>query len=234
MRLFTEPHRSPSVANAASMAAGSVRSTDSPTASGQPRRRSSSSVWSMASAPRARIATRAPSSANASAIARPIPLLPPVTTAALSFSPRSTDDLPSWRDPPHDQLDHIVDPVVADVVERAEDRGEQRRPRDHLEHRRGLHVRADLTVADTGLESRLEPTPGAIGEATQHRRLQRRVTRELREESGERGPGGWSAEEVDTDRDERPDVAAEVASGRHHVGPLRGEHRLVHEVGLRL
>src|ERR1700722_12998425 len=41
------------------------------------------------SACRAQIATLAPSAANRSAIARPIPLLPPVTSAFLPFSPRS-------------------------------------------------------------------------------------------------------------------------------------------------
>src|SRR3954464_4462428 len=41
------------------------------------------------SALRAQIATLAPSSANNSAIARPMPLLPPVTSAVFPFSPRS-------------------------------------------------------------------------------------------------------------------------------------------------
>src|SRR5882757_10128375 len=44
---------------------------------------------SICSGCRAQIATLAPSAANRSAIARPIPLLPPVTRAFLPFSPRS-------------------------------------------------------------------------------------------------------------------------------------------------
>src|SRR5271157_3190556 len=46
-----------------------------------PNRAISSRALARASAPRAQIDTPAPASANASAIARPIPLLPPATTA---------------------------------------------------------------------------------------------------------------------------------------------------------
>ena len=50
-RLLISPHRSPISANAAVIAAGSVRSTEMPTASGLPRRRSSVNVSSIASVP---------------------------------------------------------------------------------------------------------------------------------------------------------------------------------------
>src|SRR5712671_7975268 len=53
------------------------------------------------SALRAQIATLAPSSANSSAIARPMPLLPPVTSTLLPFNPRSivasVDDVAAYR-----------------------------------------------------------------------------------------------------------------------------------------
>ena len=65
-------------------------STLIPTASGLPAARSEAAVSSSASRPRAMTATRAPSVARISATARPIPLLPPVTTAVASASPRST------------------------------------------------------------------------------------------------------------------------------------------------
>ena len=64
-------------------------STLMPTASGLPSARSDSTVSSSASRPRAMTATRAPSVAKTSATARPMPLLPPVTTAVASASPRS-------------------------------------------------------------------------------------------------------------------------------------------------
>src|SRR5260370_15691607 len=51
------------------------------------------------SASRAQIATSAPSSANSSAIASPMPLLPPVTSTLLPFNPKSivasVDDVPA-------------------------------------------------------------------------------------------------------------------------------------------
>ena len=51
--------------------------------------RISASVFSRVSLPRAQIATAAPSSANVSAVDRPIPRLPPVTTATFPAKPRS-------------------------------------------------------------------------------------------------------------------------------------------------
>src|SRR5262245_4241514 len=54
---------------------------------------------------RAQMETCAPSAANLSAIARPIPLLPPVTTARFPLSPRFMCVLPEWRQrqmPPHE------------------------------------------------------------------------------------------------------------------------------------
>ena len=89
-RTFSEPQRSPTSRKPAAMDAGSVMSTLMPTASGLPRDRRAATVSSRASRPRAMTATRAPSVARTSATARPIPLLPPVTTAVASANPRST------------------------------------------------------------------------------------------------------------------------------------------------
>ena len=50
-------------------------------------------AWASTSARRAQMTTRAPSRPNEVAAARPMPSLPPVTTATLSLSPRSTDVL---------------------------------------------------------------------------------------------------------------------------------------------
>ena len=78
----------------------------------------------------------------------------------------------------------------------------------------------------------LQPTPGASGEATEDVGVQRRVAGHLGQQPGQRGAGGRPAEQLDTDGDQRPEVAAQVVAGRHHLGPVRGEHGLVHEVGL--
>src|SRR4051812_40442788 len=71
-------------------------STLIPTASGAPASRSPATASSRASAPLAITATLAPSSANVVAIARPIPLLPPVTTAVDPARPRSIES-PSFE-----------------------------------------------------------------------------------------------------------------------------------------
>ena len=79
-------------------ASGSVTSTASPRIRG-PRPERSATVWSTASLPRAQIATSTPSAINSSVMARPMPLLPPVTIAArparlisMCTSPTSTPD----------------------------------------------------------------------------------------------------------------------------------------------
>src|ERR1700730_1001384 len=66
-----------------------------------PRATSALTTLPTPSASRAQIATLAPSSANSSAIASPIPLLPPVTSTLLPFNPRSivasVDDVAACR-----------------------------------------------------------------------------------------------------------------------------------------
>ena len=66
-------------------------STLIPTASGAPAARSASTAASSAALPRAITATLAPSAARVFAIASPMPLLPPVTTAFDPVKPRSID-----------------------------------------------------------------------------------------------------------------------------------------------
>src|SRR6202047_4376265 len=64
------------------------------------------------SALRAQMAALAPSSANSSAIARPMPLLPPVTSTLLPFNPRSmitsVDDAARWSGPPSGAAGRVV------------------------------------------------------------------------------------------------------------------------------
>src|SRR5579885_1907579 len=76
--LFTSTSTPPSVARSAATA--STRA---------PRPRIASAAAASAAPPRAQIVTAAPSAASASAIARPMPLLAPVTSARLPASPRS-------------------------------------------------------------------------------------------------------------------------------------------------
>src|SRR6478609_8537000 len=90
-RLFSCPQRSETAAKPAVMEAASAMSTLIPTASGAPASRSASTAASSAPLPRAITATLAPSAARVCAIASPIPLLPPVTTAFDPVKPRSID-----------------------------------------------------------------------------------------------------------------------------------------------
>src|SRR6478735_1136945 len=90
-RLFSCPQRSETAAKPAVMEAASAMSTLIPTASGAPASRSASTAASSAPLPRAITATLAPSAARVFAIASPIPLLPPVTTAFDPVKPRSID-----------------------------------------------------------------------------------------------------------------------------------------------
>src|ERR1700742_4204851 len=73
------------------METGSAMSTLIPTASAAPAPMSFSSAASSAATPRAMMATRASSAARVSAMASPMPLLPPVTTALDPAKPRSID-----------------------------------------------------------------------------------------------------------------------------------------------
>src|SRR5215213_10901131 len=88
-RLFSCPHVSETAVKPAAIDAASAMSTPIPTASGAPAARSLSTAASSAFRPLAMTATLAPSDANVSAIASPIPLLPPVTTAFDPAKPRS-------------------------------------------------------------------------------------------------------------------------------------------------
>src|SRR5512138_2357963 len=95
-------------------------STLIPKASGDPAALSAFSASSSAARPRAITATLAPSAARVVAIARPIPLLPPVTTAVAPAKPRSIA-LPSVRPTDadaahakaHDLLTHGVTIAIA-------------------------------------------------------------------------------------------------------------------------
>jgi hypothetical protein len=88
--LSAPPHRAATSPKPSAMERASVMSTLMPTASGLPSFCSDATVSSSAARPRAITATRAPSAARISATARPMPLLPPVTTAVASAIPRST------------------------------------------------------------------------------------------------------------------------------------------------
>src|SRR5919197_2496466 len=86
---MSKPPNSPLVrATRSSIAAGSERSAATASVR-RPRASTSEAVRSRSSLPRAATATSAPASANASAIWRPIPLLPPVTTATWPSNLRS-------------------------------------------------------------------------------------------------------------------------------------------------
>src|ERR1700761_1854016 len=88
-RLFSRPQRSDISEKPLAMDAASVMSTLIPTASGAPAVRSESPAASRAGLPLAITATLAPSVARVCAIASPMPLLPPVTTAVDPAKPRS-------------------------------------------------------------------------------------------------------------------------------------------------
>src|SRR5271157_934129 len=90
-RLLSRPQRSETAAKPSAMDSASAISTLIPTASGAPASRSDSTAASSAPRPLAITATLAPSAARVSAIASPIPLLPPVTTAVDPVKPRSID-----------------------------------------------------------------------------------------------------------------------------------------------
>src|SRR6476620_8704857 len=93
-KLFRRPQRSETVANPAAMDTASVISTVMPIASGAPLARNVSTAESRAAWPLAITATLAPSDAKVSAMASPMPLLPPVTTAFEPAKPRSIVLLP--------------------------------------------------------------------------------------------------------------------------------------------
>lgn len=78
-------------ANADVMDSASDMSTLIVSTSGAPALRIRRAAESNAVRPRAMIATEAPSAPRLSAIARPIPLLPPVTTAVAPSKPRSIE-----------------------------------------------------------------------------------------------------------------------------------------------
>src|SRR5690625_2360068 len=88
-KILSRPQRCATFANPAAMDSASPISTPIPTASGAPASRSLSTAASRATWSLAITATLAPSAAMVSAIASPIPLLPPVTTAFASVNPRS-------------------------------------------------------------------------------------------------------------------------------------------------
>src|SRR5271165_7597682 len=88
-RLLSCPQRWETVAKPAAMDAASAISTLIPTASGAPASRSVSTAASRAARFLAITATPAPSDAKVSAMASPMPLLPPVTTAFEPAKPRS-------------------------------------------------------------------------------------------------------------------------------------------------
>lgn len=89
-RQFSCPQRAETAAKASVMAAASAMSALIPTASGAPAPRSLSTAASSAALPLATTATLAPSAARVSVMAKPMPLLPPVTTAFDPVKPRST------------------------------------------------------------------------------------------------------------------------------------------------
>src|SRR5258705_11281283 len=88
-------------------------STLIPTASGAPAARTESTAASRASLPLAITATRAPSAASVWAMASPMPLLPPVTTAVAPANPRSIA-LPSVSRRDTDSAQAEADDLVAD------------------------------------------------------------------------------------------------------------------------
>ena len=89
-RTLSEPQRSPTSAKPAAMDAG-IGHVDADARPPRGCRRGAARPRSRRarSRPRAMTATRAPSAARTSATARPMPLLPPVTTAVASANPRS-------------------------------------------------------------------------------------------------------------------------------------------------
>src|SRR6476660_8030560 len=93
-RLLRCPQRSEMVANPAAMDTASVISTLMPMASGAPFARNESTAASRAAQLLAITATLTPSDAKVSAMASPMPLLPPVTTAFEPAKPRSIVLLP--------------------------------------------------------------------------------------------------------------------------------------------
>src|ERR1700754_5056158 len=88
-RLFSRSQRADISEKTLAMDVASVMSTLIPTASGAPAFRSDSTAPSRAGLPLAITATLAPSAARVCAIASPMPLLPPVTTAVDPAKPRS-------------------------------------------------------------------------------------------------------------------------------------------------
>src|SRR5438034_5655195 len=88
-RMLSSPQRWPSSAKAASTWLVIPTSTRRPTASGLPSSRNARTVSSRVDWVRPKIATLAPSAAKHSAVARPMPPVPPLTTAAAPRRPRS-------------------------------------------------------------------------------------------------------------------------------------------------
>src|SRR5439155_190108 len=88
-RMLSSPQRWPSSAKAASTCLVIPTSTRRPTASGLPSSRNARTVSSRVDWVRPKIATLAPSAAKHSAVARPMPPVPPLTTAAAPRRPRS-------------------------------------------------------------------------------------------------------------------------------------------------
>src|SRR4051794_37768619 len=118
-----------------------------------PRSRSSAATCSRVSAPRAHSATDAPSSANASAMARPIPRLPPVTSARLPFSCKSMSSSPA-----------SVQPALRS------DRGRCPPPEVQDDERSGVHrvVETDEHLPDVLPAEHAQERLDGIGEVVDH------------------------------------------------------------------
>src|SRR5580693_8648894 len=116
-RQLSCPQRSAIAAKPAAIDSASAMSTLIPTASGAPASRSDVTAASRASRPRAITATLAPSAARVSAMASPIPLLPPVTTAVDPSKPRSMvislSRLESHAQPAQDEMQNALPKLVA-------------------------------------------------------------------------------------------------------------------------
>src|SRR6266851_7665623 len=97
--MSTRPNSPTHRATTSLTASARVRSAATATVRPPSSRRSSAAASSSAPASRAQIATAAPSRRSARALARPIPLLPPVTIATLPRNPKSIHSLRAGRKP---------------------------------------------------------------------------------------------------------------------------------------
>ena len=211
---------------------------------GAPAARSSSTVSSIAADPRARTATapRRRRTPRRSPVPSPCSRRSRRQRCPSDRDPRCTPLLderswmnecrargPTWssgsrsrRDPPHDQVDDAVDPVGADLVDRSDDRRDERRTGDQLEHGRRLRRRAAPRPPRSRRRDGVAASP----------RFRRRSGRARRRAM----PGRWSsrpaapagppaspaAEQLDTDADQRRGCRC---AGRRRRGRTSGSRR---------